>query len=116
MIDGLRSTDNSIEKVALTLGATKLQILRLIRIPSSIPYLFSGMKIGISVSVIGAVIGEWVGASSGLGYLMLQAAPRFQTTLVFASIVFLSIMGLSLFAFIQIIEYRFTKWNRFSSN
>lgn len=115
MVDGLRSTDNSIEKMAITLGATKFQLLTLIRIPSSLPYLFSGMKIGISISVIGAVIGEWVGASSGLGYLMLQSAPRFQTALVFASIVFLSIIGITLFSFIQVLEYRLIKWHRFSN-
>lgn len=115
MVDGLRSTDISIEKMAITLGANKFQLLTLIRIPSSLPYLFSGMKIGISISVIGAVIGEWVGASSGLGYLMLQSAPRFQTALVFASIFFLSIIGISLFTFIQVLEYKLVRWNRFSN-
>ena len=112
MVDGLRSVDPDAVKMFRTLGATPWQIFRKLQIPGSLPYLFSGMKISAAIAVIGAVIGEWVGASSGLGYLMLQASPRFQTALVFAAIAILSFIGISLFFLVNLLEYIFLPWDR----
>ena len=112
MVDGLRSVDLDMVQMLRTLGASRWQVFRLLQLPSSLPYLFSGAKIAVAVAVIGAVIGEWVGASSGLGYLMVQAAPRFQTSLVFAAIAVLSVMGVALFGVVSVLERRVLHWRR----
>ena len=109
-VDGLRSVDPDMVSMMRTLGATRWQIFTKVQIPSSLPQMFSGIKIGIAISVIGAVIGEWVGASSGLGYLMTYSQPLFLTSRVFASIVVLSAMGISLFVAATIVERLMLPW------
>ena len=85
-------------------------------IPSSLPYLFSGVRIAVSLSVIGAVIGEWVGSSEGLGYLMIRSKPQFLTELVFASIFILSTIGIGLFLLVGILERLIIPWSRFENS
>ena len=70
------------------------------------PSLFSGARIGISIAVIGAVFGEYVGANSGLGYLMNISSARLQTERVFAAIVILAVMAITLFGIVALIERR----------
>ena len=111
MVDGLRSVDADTVRMLRTLGASRWQVFRLLQVPTSLPYLFSGAKVAIAVAVIGAVIGEWVGASAGLGYLMVQAAPRFQTPLVFAAIIVLSVIGVALFGLVSLLERRALPWH-----
>ena len=96
-LDGLKSTDPDTVNLFRILRATRWQILWKVRIPSALPFIFSGAKIGISISTIGAVIGEWVGAKAGLGYLMLYANGQLQISLVFAAIFCLTLLGLGLF-------------------
>ena len=84
MVDGLKSVDRDMVNLMRTLGASRWQIFFKVQVPTSLPYLFSGMRVAIAVSVIGAVIGEWVGSSEGLGYLMLRSKPQFLTERVFA--------------------------------
>ena len=67
MVDGLKSVDRDMANLLRTLGAHRLQVFFKVQAPTSLPYLFSGMRVAIAVSVIGAVIGEWVGSSEGLG-------------------------------------------------
>ncbi len=80
--------------------------------PTSLPFLFSGTKVAIAVSVIGAVVGEWVGASAGLGYFMVRSASQFQTARVFAAIAVLSAMGIALFALTALSERYLIPWHR----
>ena len=87
-----------------TLGASRMQIFLKLQAPASLPYLMSGLKVAIVVSVIGAVIGEWVGAQGGLGWLMRLSAPQFLTARVFASITVLSAMGVGLFVVVALFE------------
>lgn len=108
-VDGLKSTDTEMMNMLRTLGASKRQQFFKVRVPCSIPFLFSGMRIAITLSVIGAVIGEWVGSSAGLGYLMIRSAPQFLTDRVFASIIILSIMGITLFFLVALIEKLFVQ-------
>ena len=112
-VDGMKSIDKDLERLFKTMGANKWDIFRKIRIPNSLPYMFSGLRVGISISVIGAVIGEWVGSSEGLGYLMIRSKPQFQTELVFAAIFILSIMGIILFFGIGLLEKICIPWNNF---
>jgi ABC-type nitrate/sulfonate/bicarbonate transport system permease component len=93
-----------------TLGASRWQIFTKLQVPSSLPQMFSGIKIGVTFSVIGAVIGEWVGASAGLGYLMTYSQPLFLTARVFAAIVVLSMMGIGLFALATLVQRLALPW------
>ena len=104
LVDGLKSTDTDMVNMFRTLGASRWQIFTKLQMPNSLPYLLSGLKIAIVVSVIGAVIGEWVGATGGLGWLMRLSAPQFLTARVFAAIVVLAVMGIMLFAIVGAIE------------
>jgi ABC-type nitrate/sulfonate/bicarbonate transport system permease component len=110
MVDGLRSVDPELVSLMRTLGASRWQLFSKAQLPASLPALFSGTKVAIAVSVIGAVIGEWVGASAGLGYFMVRSASQFQTARVFAAIVVLSVMGVGLFALVALLERWLLPW------
>ena len=110
--DGMKSVDRDVENLLRTMGANRWQIFTKVQIPISLPYLFSGLRVAVAASVIGAVIGEWVGSSEGLGYLMIRSKPQFQTELVFASIVILSVMGILLFSLIGVLEKLVIPWSR----
>ena len=107
LVTGLRSVDQEMVDMFRTLGASPWQIFRKLMIPSALPGFFAGLKVAAVVSVIGAVIGEWVGASAGLGWLMKVSGPQFQTARVFAAIVVLSVLAMALFAAVIAIE----KWS-----
>ena len=109
-IDGLKSIDEDIVKMMKTLGANKYQIFKKIQIPNSLPYIFTGLRIGMAASVIGAVISEWVGSSEGLGYLMIRSKPQFLTERVFAAIFLLSIIGFLLFLLVNYCEKKVVYW------
>jgi putative hydroxymethylpyrimidine transport system permease protein len=94
--DGLTRVPEDILDMAKTMGGTKRQIMRHIKIPHALPSLGTGLKLAAVYAPIGAVIGEWVGASKGLGYLMLLANGRAKTDLMFASLFTLAIMTLLL--------------------
>ena len=96
-LDGLKAVDPDMVNLVRTLGASRWQIFTKLQVPTALPFMFSGIKIGVSVSVIAAVIAEWVGASEGLGYLITYSQPLFLTARVFAAIVVLSVMGIALF-------------------
>jgi len=93
-----------------TLDASRSQILRRVEIPSALPYLFSGAKIAAVISVIGAVFGEWSGADEGLGHLILVSQGQVQTARVFAAVVVLSALAISLFGLLAVLERRYGWW------
>jgi putative hydroxymethylpyrimidine transport system permease protein len=110
-VDGLKATDPDMVNMLRTLSASRWQIFTKLQIPTALPFMFSGIKIGVSVSVIAAVIGEWVGASEGLGYLITYSQPLFLTARVFAAIFVLSVMGISLFVLAVIAERMMMPWH-----
>jgi len=110
-VDGLKSVDPDMVNMIKTLGASRWQVFTKLQMPTAMPYMFSGIKVGISVSVIAAVIGEWVGASAGLGYLITYSQPLFLTARVFAAIVVLSAMGISLFVLASVVERMMLSWH-----
>lgn len=112
-VDGLRVADREILSLLKSMGASTAQQIRLVKIPAALPSLFTGARIAITFSVIGAVFGEMVGASEGLGYLMQRSAAQFQTARVFAAIVILAAMGIGLFAIVTLIERIALPWRRF---
>jgi ABC-type nitrate/sulfonate/bicarbonate transport system permease component len=107
LVTGLRSVDREMVDMFRTLGASPFQTFRKLMVPTALPNFFAGMKVAAVVSVIGAVIGEWVGASAGLGWLMKLSGPQFQTARVFAAIVVLSVLAMALFAAVVLLE----KWS-----
>ena len=110
-VDGIKSVDADMVNMMRTMGASKWQIFTKLQIPNAMPYLFSGIKVGVSISVIGAVIGEWVGASKGLGYLITYSQPLFLTARVFAAIFILSVMGIGLFLLASLAERLMLPWH-----
>jgi ABC-type nitrate/sulfonate/bicarbonate transport system permease component len=111
-IDGLRSVDREMINLLRSLGAGRWATFRLVRFPTALPYLFSGTRIAAAVSVIGALVGEWVGSSAGLGYLMVRAASQFLTDRVFAAIFIAALMGIAMFAAISLLERWLLPWRR----
>ena len=96
-LDGLRRTDPGWMDLAQTMGASQWAALRHIRIPAALPSLASGLRVAAAVAPIGAVIGEWVGSSGGLGYLMLHANARMQVDLLFAALATLAVLAVALY-------------------
>ena len=111
-VDGLRAADPDIVNLLLILGATSTQVLTKIRAPAALPFVFSGVRIAVATSVIGAVIGEWVGATQGLGFLMIHANAQLHIDLVFAAIVYLSAMAIGLFLAVSAAEWLALPWRR----
>jgi len=109
-LDGLKSTDADIVNLLQVMQANRWQLLWKVHLPSALPFILSGAKIGISISTIGAVIGEWVGSKAGLGRLMLDANSQLQVSLVFAAIFCLSLMGLGLFGLMTLVERWMMPW------
>lgn len=95
--DGLRNTPTGYLDLAKTMGATKWQMLRHIQLPASLPTLASGIRVAVVIAPIGAVAGEWVGSSAGLGYLMLQANARMMIDEMFAALLILSALSILLY-------------------
>lgn len=108
--DGLMRVPRDIADMAQTMNGTKWQIMRRIRIPHAFPSLGTGLKLAAVYAPIGAVIGEWVGASKGLGYLMLLANGRAKTDLMFASLITLSLMTIFLYVLVDKAATRL-RWN-----
>jgi ABC-type nitrate/sulfonate/bicarbonate transport system permease component len=109
-VDGLRAIGPDTVNLMRTLGASRWQIFTKAQLPSAMPYFFSGAKVAVAVSVIGAVIGEWVGSSQGLGYLMIRSKPQFLTERVFAAMAILSVMAVGLFALVGLAERLAAPW------
>ena len=97
LYDGLRRTNEGWLDLARTMDASPRSVLLQIRLPAALPAFASGARIAAAVAPIGAVIGEWVGASAGLGYLMTVSLARGQTPLAFAALVVLCLLGLALY-------------------
>ena len=109
-VDGLKSADSDVINLLRTLGANRWQVFTKVQVPNSLPYMFSGIKIAITVSVIGAVIGEWVGSSEGLGYLAIRSKSQFLSERVYATVVILSVMGIGLFLITGLLERLLLPW------
>jgi ABC-type nitrate/sulfonate/bicarbonate transport system permease component len=109
--DGLKSVDPEMVRLMRTLGMSRPRIMRSVRVPSALPYVFSGLKVAMALSVIGAVFGEWVGSSEGLGYLMLALNNQLATTELFGAVLVLSVMGIILFFLVGLAERLVIPWH-----
>ena len=110
MITGMRSVDRNLLELMKSTGASKFDIFKKIEMPSSLPMLFAGFKTGITLAVIGAVVGEFVGANAGLGYLTIYAAGLMDTSQVFVAILQLTLLGIVLYALVSLIGKKLMPW------
>jgi NitT/TauT family transport system permease protein len=108
---GLRSMSPEMGDLARSMGASRLQIFAQFRLPTSLPYLFSGLKVAATLAIAGAVVGEFVGADKGLGYLLLVTNSNMETSLMFATIVALTIIGLAFFYAVEFVEGLLIPWH-----
>ncbi len=108
--DGLRSVDPEATKMMRTLDASRWQLLWRLEAPTALPFTFSGAKIGVTFAPIAAVFGEWVGADSGLGHLILQDNAQLETARVFAAAFVLSTIALALYGLLAFAERRVVTW------
>ena len=108
--DGLRSAKVEMSELLLTYGATRRAIFVKIKVPCALPYFFSALKMAIPMSVIGAAIGEWLGAQSGLGYFSRRMMTQLDGAGVFAPIVLLSVVAMAAVGVVALLERRFVRW------
>jgi NitT/TauT family transport system permease protein len=108
---GLRSMSSEMRDLARSMGASRWQVFAQFRLPTSLPYLFSGLKVAATLAVAGAVVGEFVGADKGLGYLLLVTNSNMETALMFATIVALTIIGLVFFYAVEFLEQMLIPWH-----
>lgn len=106
MIAGLQQVDPNLMLLMRSVGCSKTETLFRVMVPSALPHLFAGLKIGVTFAVIGAIVAEFSGANRGLGYLIQFASSQLDTPLVFASLVVVSAMGVALYYAVALLE----KW------
>ncbi len=110
VLDGLSSTEPSAIKLMRSLDASRWQIFRRVEVPTALPSFFTGAKIAVVLAPIGAVFGEWVGSSAGLGHLILQDNGQLEVAREFAAVVVLSAMALALIGLVALAERRVVTW------
>ncbi|MBZ9680605.1 ABC transporter permease [Mesorhizobium sp. B2-3-14] len=110
MLAGMQSVDRSLLSLMNSVGASPTQILFRIRVPHSLPNLMAGTKIAATLSVIGAIVGEFAGASDGLGYVIQFASTQLDTALVFAALLLVSVLGIAFYYAAEILERIVVPW------
>ena len=108
---GLRGVSEDTLRMVDSMGASTWQTFRRVRFPTAVPGMLSGFKVAIALAVVGAVVGEFVGSNAGLGHYLLLASGNFDTPLLFASVVMLTLMGVTLFYLLAILETRLNRWS-----
>ncbi len=110
--EGLMSVDRNLVDLLRSVNANAWQIFIKVRLPHALPQVLAGLKIAIALAVVGAVVGEWVGADKGLGYMIIFANSQLDTTLSFAAITLLVVLGVLLFIAVDVVGRLITPWNR----
>jgi putative hydroxymethylpyrimidine transport system permease protein len=109
-LDGLRRVDPDLRKLMRTLGASRWQALRRVEAPSALPSVLSGAKVAVAIAVIGAVLAEQAGSTNGLGHLITQSIPQFETARAYAAVVVLSAFAVALFGALALAERLLLPW------
>jgi len=110
MLAGLESVDPSFVALMQSVGASRSKILLRVRIPHSLPQLMAGLKVAITFSVIGAIVGEFAGANQGLGYVIEFASTQLDTPLIFAALIVVSVLGLAFYYVVELAERLLVPW------
>ncbi len=109
-IVGLRSVPEDLGDLMRSLQASRWQTFRLLEVPAALPVFLGGLRIGATLSVIGAVVGEFVGADRGLGFMINRARGQYDTALVFVAVLALVLVALSLYGVVVLLERRLLSW------
>jgi putative hydroxymethylpyrimidine transport system permease protein len=109
-VDGLRATDPDLVRLMRSFGASRRKVFCMVEAPGALPFLFGGVRLAVTYCVVGAVIGEWVGSSRGLGFLMIQDKAQFEIARLFAEIALLSAMGVTLFLLVALAQRLLAPW------
>jgi len=105
---GIRSVDRGLLELARSLRATRRRVLVDIEVPGALPSILGGLRVGITLAVVGAIVGEWAGADKGLGVLVnLARGSLFDIPLLFATLVTIALLGIACYALVVIAERRF---------
>jgi ABC-type nitrate/sulfonate/bicarbonate transport system permease component len=112
LLGGLAAVDRDYLELFRSMGASRMAIFRMVKLPLSLPAFFSGLKISASYSVMGAVIGEWLGAKEGIGYYLTLSQRSYMVDRVFAAILAITILSLLIFAVIIAVERLVIPWHR----
>jgi NitT/TauT family transport system permease protein len=107
---GLATIEPELEDVLKALGASKLDIMRKVGIPRSLPYFFGSLKVAITLAFVGSVISETIASNNGIGNLMLQAQAQFNVPLIFAGLLALAVLGIVMYWLMALLENRMTGW------
>ena len=107
---GIATVEPELLDVLRSLGATRLDIVRKIGLPRSLPYFFASLKVAIALAFVGTVISETIASNVGIGYLMVTASSTFRVPLVFAGLIVIAAMGVTMYAAAAILERRWTGW------
>jgi len=108
---GFKSVEREMLDLAHSMKATKLQIFMRISLPHALPSIFAGLKVSVTLAVVGAVVGEFVGSNSGIGYVLQIANGNFDLPLMFAALTVLSLIGVLLFAAVDLVEKFMIPWH-----
>jgi NitT/TauT family transport system permease protein len=111
-IAGFQILDQRLLFLTRSMGATTWQTFRYLRFPAALPVIFGGLKTSATIAATAAIVAEFVGSNKGLGYILLQATANLDTTLVFAVLFLLTIIGLALNTIVEVVEYIITPWQR----
>lgn len=108
---GINSISKDVRDLMKVLNASKFQVLKEVELPSSLPMIFSGLKVGMVQAVIGAIVAEWISGKMGLGYVLIYASSTFDTVLLIAGIIFTIIVGIIFYELINLMEKKFLYWH-----
>lgn len=115
-VSGMMLVDSDAMDMVKSLRATRWQVFWYFRLPNALPFIFAAAKVSITLALVGAVIGEFVGADSGLGYVILVSSSQLHTDVAFVAIVLLAIIGMGLFSMVGMIERMTMPWARVESD
>ncbi len=110
-VQGFKSVEPDMLDLARAMEASRLQIFRMVSLPHAMPAIFSGLKVSITLAVVGAVVGEFVGSNSGIGYVLQRSIGNFELPTMFAALVILALIGVILFWILDVIERFAIPWH-----
>ncbi|MBP2231175.1 NitT/TauT family transport system permease protein [Azospirillum agricola] len=110
-VQGFKSVDGEMMDLARSMKASRLQTFQMVRLPHALPAIFAGLKVSITLAVVGAVVGEFVGSNSGIGFVLQRSIGNFELPLMFAALTVLALMGVVLFWVIDVLERVAIPWH-----
>ncbi|HZJ82686.1 MAG TPA: ABC transporter permease [Clostridia bacterium] len=112
LVDGFSQVSPKIIDLLRTMGANKVDVYRIAKLPGAAPYFFSGLRVAATYSIMGAVVGEWLGGSGGLGFYMIRVKNAYMLDKVFAVVLLVIILSLAMNGCVRLLEYILTPWMR----